>query len=113
MRISDWSSDVCSSDLGTRGPFAIAPSQAGEGSVGLMRRFPLIATLIVALAVAAMIGLGVWQLQRMTWKDGLLNSYASAQGLPSIDWPVSPRSAERRVGTEGVGKCRSRWSPYH
>src|SRR3546814_2520404 len=26
----------------------------------------------------------------MTWKDGLLNSYASAQGLPSIDWPVSP-----------------------
>src|SRR3546814_2476709 len=55
-----------------------------------MRRFPLIATLIVALAVAAMIGLGVWQLQRMTWKDGLLNSYASAQGLPSIDWPVSP-----------------------
>src|SRR3546814_3027240 len=90
MRISDWSSDVCSSDLGTRGPFAIAPSQAGEGSVGLMRRFPLIATLIVALAVAAMIGLGVWQLQRMTWKDGLLNSYASAQGLPSIDWPVSP-----------------------
>src|SRR3546814_8511869 len=109
MRISDWSSDVCSSDLGahaaldpanhcgggrdasrrqgsvidpgissqgTRGPFAIAPSQAGEGSVGLMRRFPLIATLIVALAVAAMIGLGVWQLQRMTWKDGLLNSYA-------------------------------------
>src|SRR3546814_380340 len=78
------------SSQGTRGPFAIAPSQAGEGSVGLMRRFPLIATLIVALAVAAMIGLGVWQLQRMTWKDGLLNSYASAQGLPSIDWPVSP-----------------------
>src|SRR3546814_16799974 len=23
------------------------------------------------------------------------------------------RSAERRVGTECVSKCRSRWSPYH
>src|SRR3546814_2412760 len=98
MRISDWSSDVCSSDL-------IAPSQAGEGSVGLMRRFPLIATLIVALAVAAMIGLGVWQLQRMTWKDGLLNSYASAQGLPSIDWPVSPDPQHPPLFRREIGRA--------
>jgi surfeit locus 1 family protein len=33
-----------------------------------VRRFPVIATLVVALAVAAMIGLGVWQLQRRTEK---------------------------------------------
>src|SRR3546814_18075525 len=26
---------------------------------------------------------------------------------------ASHRSEERRVGTEGVSTCRSRWSPYH
>src|SRR3546814_11048439 len=29
----------------------------------------------------------------------------------SFTW--SSRSEERRVGKEGVSKCRSRWSPYH
>src|SRR3546814_20912064 len=28
-------------------------------------------------------------------------------------WLVQPRSEERRVGTEGVSTCRSRWLPYH
>src|SRR3546814_5438304 len=32
----------------------------------------------------------------------------------SADFPSSlERSEERRVGTECVSKCRSRWSPYH
>src|SRR3546814_16515531 len=26
---------------------------------------------------------------------------------------LNNRSEERRVGKEGVSKCRSRWSPYH
>src|SRR3546814_12417939 len=28
-------------------------------------------------------------------------------------YTVGKRSEERRVGTEGVSTCRSRWSPYH
>src|SRR3546814_20273314 len=31
----------------------------------------------------------------------------------SVDDVVARRSEERRVGTECVSTCRSRWSPYH
>ena len=42
------------------------------------------ATGIVALAIAAMITLGVWQLRRATWKEALLARYAAAQHLPPV-----------------------------
>src|SRR5205823_12604763 len=44
----------------------------------MTRRLPITATLIVALAVAVMIGLGVWQLQRAKWKETLLARYEQA-----------------------------------
>lgn len=53
-----------------------------------MKRLPLIPTLVVALAIAAMIGLGLWQLQRARWKEGLIARYAAAEGLPPVAWPV-------------------------
>ena len=37
-----------------------------------MMRFPLIPTVLVAAAVASMIGLGVWQLQRKGEKEALI-----------------------------------------
>jgi cytochrome oxidase assembly protein ShyY1 len=37
-----------------------------------------------------MIGLGVWQLQRARWKEGLLSRYAQADKLPPISWPTVP-----------------------
>src|SRR3546814_18697035 len=37
MRISDWSSDVCSSDLGVRIPFGERPRRAGPATVGALR----------------------------------------------------------------------------
>jgi surfeit locus 1 family protein len=37
-----------------------------------------------------MIGLGVWQLQRARWKEGLLSKYAQADKLPPISWPTVP-----------------------
>ena len=46
-----------------------------------MRRPPLFATLVVLLAVAAMIGLGLWQLQRLAWKEGLLARYTAGAGI--------------------------------
>lgn len=46
-----------------------------------MRRPPLIATLVVLLAVATMIGLGVWQLHRRTWKNDLIARYSAAEAL--------------------------------
>jgi surfeit locus 1 family protein len=50
-----------------------------------MRRLPLLPTLIVALAVAAMIALGLWQMRRAEWKDRLLADYARAETLPALD----------------------------
>lgn len=50
-----------------------------------MRRLPILPTLLVALAVAAMIALGVWQLRRAEWKDRLLAQYAAAANMPALD----------------------------
>ena len=59
-----------------------------------MKRWPLIPTILVALAVATMIGLGVWQLQRKAQKEALLDSYAAAEGLPPVTWPAVPHPDE-------------------
>lgn len=50
-----------------------------------MRRLPIIPTLIVAAAVAAMIALGLWQLQRAQWKAAMLEELARAPVLPPLD----------------------------
>jgi cytochrome oxidase assembly protein ShyY1 len=50
-----------------------------------MRRLPVIPTILVAGAVAVMIGLGIWQLQRAAWKDRLVADYAAAASLPALD----------------------------
>ena len=56
----------------------------------MTRRFPVVATIIVAVAVTIMIGLGIWQLQRARWKDGLISQYAHADRLPPITFPTMP-----------------------
>ena len=50
-----------------------------------MRRVPILATLIVAAAVAAMIALGIWQLGRARWKEDLLAQYSAAAAMPAVD----------------------------
>src|SRR3954454_19640952 len=61
----------------------------------MTRRLPLIPTIIVAAAVAFMIGLGVWQIRRAQWKEGLLGRYAQADALPPITWPTVPLKSEQ------------------
>lgn len=56
----------------------------------MIRRLPLIPTILVAFAVAAMIGLGIWQLRRAAEKDGLIARYANARSLPPISYPTIP-----------------------
>src|SRR3546814_1055946 len=93
MRISDWSSDVCSSDL-----------IGGE-------------------AVRQALGQQVERDRRGVRGDdraGLALLFQRGIELPlEVDIlddrfadPVD-RSEERRVGNECVSTCRSRWSPYH
>jgi len=47
-----------------------------------MRRFPWILTLVTLPALAFLIGLGVWQVQRMQWKEGLIAQAEAAASAP-------------------------------
>ena len=61
----------------------------------MRRRIPILSTLIVAAAIATMIGLGVWQLQRMAWKEALIARYARVETMSSdVAWPRDPAAAE-------------------
>lgn len=72
----------------------------------MTRRFPVVATIVVIAAVAVMIGLGVWQLQRTRWKEGLLAQYARAETLPPITWPTAPlRSDQLPLFRHATGVC--------
>src|SRR3546814_3821435 len=84
MRISDWSSDVCSSDL-ERG-VDLAEGRDGLGDIGLGDA-----------------DAGVLHVQH----------HAPLLAVAGIDHHAAARSEERRVGKECVSTCRSRWSPYH
>src|SRR3546814_19364383 len=102
MRISDWSSDVCSSDLSD----AVA-SQAGQFAtvrrVSGSTRYDT-STKLAQLAVAAGADAGaVWLATGRSFPDALAARAAAARS----------RSEERRVGKECVSPCRSRWSPNH
>lgn len=59
-----------------------------------MRRFPFVAALVVIVAVAVMIALGVWQLLRMQEKEGLLQRYANAARVTEA--VPFPQNAEQR-----------------
>src|SRR3546814_9379975 len=90
MRISDWSSGVCSSDL--IWPYAVAPAVAGA-----LWGFIFLPGPGVLAYFLARIG--------VDW-NYLLN------GTQAMIVVVLARSEESRVGKECVSTCRSRWSPY-
>lgn len=53
-------------------------------------RLPLIPTILVAIAAAAMIALGVWQLHRGAEKDALLVRLAANRTRPAMAFPAIP-----------------------
>src|SRR3546814_2714868 len=92
MRISDWSSDVCSSDLRV-GAFAYDQRhvEAARGQDG------------------GHVDVG----QERHHDIGRLFADQRPQGAQALPGGQRTRSEERRVGKECVSTCRSRWSPYH
>src|SRR3546814_3051050 len=86
MRISDWSSDVCSSDL--------------IGQHHLSRLYRLGVRVLLRLR-PGLLGEppGKRLVTTVTLGDRCLR--------------LAIRSEERRVGKECVSTCSSRWSPYH
>jgi cytochrome oxidase assembly protein ShyY1 len=72
----------------------------------MTRRIRVMPTIIVLAAVSLMIGLGVWQLQRAKWKEGLLAEYAEADKLPPITFPTMPvHSNQLPLFRHATGVC--------
>src|SRR3546814_15057665 len=101
MRISDWSSDVCSSDLlvamGTSAAYGLSVFHLLRDGIGV-NHAPLYFE--ASAVLITLILLGKW-----------LEARAKRQTTEAIR--ALQRSEERRVGKECVSTCRSRWSPYH
>lgn len=70
-----------------------------------LKRLPIVPTVIVGLAVAAMIGLGVWQIQRAQWKERLLDQYRAAQHLPPIPFPSAAVSKDPPLFRYATAVC--------
>src|SRR3546814_18760524 len=98
MRISDWSSDVCSSDLVITCIRFGGPIADSHPSWGL----PADANEVLAWTQAKQTVLMVGTIEPRKGHEQALEAFEAL-------W----RSEERRVGKECVSTCRSRWSPDH
>ena len=70
-----------------------------------MTRVPIIPSILVAAAVAVMIGLGVWQLQRAQEKEALLARYEGASKAPPVAWPATAARGEEHYFRAASGFC--------
>src|SRR3546814_20879463 len=97
MRISDWSSDVCSSDL-------LLSKGHPLGATGIANLYE------VSLHLRGEAGARQVEGARLGLAHivGGIPDFGSACAVHILE-----RSEERRVGKECVSTCRSRWSPYH
>src|SRR3546814_20551387 len=100
MRISDWSSDVCSSDLRRR-IHAEAKAASIDSIFRIKRKEGFNGNVLIAQQ-----GVKIYEKSfgygNMRKRDSL-----------TLDSRFQLRSDARRVGKECVSTCRSRWSPYH
>src|SRR3546814_14915789 len=113
MRISDWSSDVCSSDL----PVVI--HYEGEGG----RPYKPCKSMRKVLVFAWGSDGGAWIGQSMTLYNRPDVKFGGEEvggirisHLSDIDKDIAialTRSEERRVGNRCGSTCRTRWLPYH
>src|SRR3546814_20521857 len=103
MRISDWSSDVCSSDL-----LDPCDGRIKAGPIGNIERY--------GKCFAALVGNRLCRVRDLfhysAYHLAEIADTARAVDL-AIRWGYGWRSEERRVGKECVRSCRSRWSPCH
>src|SRR3546814_19997170 len=103
MRISDWSSDVCSSDLDLAqhrvDRFDVAGHVDGGGVDDVQEQ----------------VGVGRDLERGLERLDQLVGQLAhEPDGVGEQDGLAArQRTEERRVGKEWVSTCRSRWATYH
>src|SRR3546814_12092567 len=109
MRISNWSSDVCSSDLVCCRPSVqVTVKRPGLPSSGF---------LYFVLAIPPPVHVGKLPPRASTRHSFVIGGTQAGYcvGPPGLEMhrKTSHRSEERRVGKECVSTCRSRWSPYN
>jgi surfeit locus 1 family protein len=73
----------------------------------MRHKLPIIPTILVALAVLTMIGLGFWQLERRKETEPLLASYAAAANQPPIGWPSVPPKEPLPLFRSATANCLS------
>src|SRR3546814_7852107 len=135
MRISDWSSDVCSSDLNLFDVLPV-PFVRGDPAHALDDPHSLVLSEKAATKyfgnddpIGKTLTLTSRDLKEDYRVTGVVEDLPKNSSLgfgmiarfdPASYWQASPgalpswvRSEERRVGKGGVSTCRSRWSPYH
>src|SRR3546814_14696530 len=103
MRISDWSSDVCSSDL--HGDWLDQRDRSFEAHIALGDKKGSASVLFERYSGGVSSG-------RDAWVYNYSREALSANMERMVATYNTERSEERRVGKECVSTCRSRWSPY-
>src|SRR3546814_12076259 len=101
MRISDWSSDVCSSDL----------LAADAGLIDVMLTWDQTGSFVVGDVASDTASIDDdWMTRLLQMRSFQMVPPANLQAM---FMRLQKRSEERRVGKECVSTCRSRWSPCH
>src|SRR3546814_20886960 len=124
MRISDWSSDVCSSDLIVKqngAPLRLAtPWKYGFKHVKAIVSFEFTDQRPKGFwEVIQGNEYGFWanvnpEVPHPRWSQARERVLGLNEEVPTLLYNgYAERSEERRVGKECVSTCRSRWTPYH
>src|SRR3546814_15328784 len=109
MRISDWSSDVCSSDLGSYIISVVASAEVyfeGPPPPSILQVPGAKEIAVEFTSLSKTYSMPGWRIGFCAGNPSLIAALARVKSY--LD-----RSEERRVGKECVSTCRSRWSPYH
>src|SRR3546814_12129779 len=110
MRISDWSSDVCSSDL--RMLLDVFTQRSDSSLLANFWKSRESQTVRRPMTSLRDVDSGgtILAATRDPYRGRSVNLETVRQVMKIIR---GQRSEERRVGKECVSTCRSRWSPYH
>src|SRR3546814_19935781 len=115
MRISDWSSDVCSSDLARTKIWHSRIGSANRIISGDLSQDFLLTRLVRAPKIWARVAQPALEKGATQGKElRPCRSHFPVSCIPSTLRVIRAwRSEERRVGKECVSTCRARWSPHH